>query len=100
MLTELLKVIPEFFKDEWGPEKSDVSNFETYTKRMKKLIVESDFEGDYSNLIRINILRLRKEYKELFWNLIFYFSYNQYNFTFMLPYKEDFQTKQSRKKSF
>lgn len=98
--TELLKAIPEFFNEERGPVKTEVGDFETFTKRMRYIILDSNYEGDYSNLIRINLLRLRKEHKDLFWNLVYYFSFHQYNFTFLLPYVDDFKSKQRRKKSF
>jgi len=63
------------------------------------LLRSTDYEGDYSNLIRINPLKLRMEQKELFWNMVYYFNSNDFNYTFLLPYQDDFKIKRERKNS-
>ena len=100
LLTQLLEVIPKFTNERGFTHSSNKDEFPSLLTRIKPILKSLDFEGDFTNLMRINVVWLRTEYKELFWNLIYYFSFFDYNFTFMLPYIDDlWESVYQRKKS-
>lgn len=93
-LTGLIEEAKTHFGEHKGSKNGENDIF--LNPRMKKLLAESQFEGRFQNLMRLNPIRLRNTNDVLYWNLIYQMSRKDLPFFNLLPYAKDLKLRKRR----